>query len=341
MFKKLITVFVMLFPLNTFAQEKKQKVETKISGVIFAGYGFYLSKYLADGTKSRNFNSFDIPRVYFNAEAKFSDKIKAFAQLEVNLISKEIWTAKEAKNDVYLKQVWLEIKDLYPDAKLTVGFVPVPWRGYEEKIWGHRFVSKILDDIEGLQSSTDRGLRLNGKVLKYIEYDLAILNGEGTKLNEINKYKDYNVKTAIETPFLPGLKLNLFYQKGNNDKNQPRNRIFSGLSYESKRLNAMGTYYYTNGIGVADEYKKEKGHGFSVHSVVNLTDRQWVFARYDYFDPNKDKDGDAKQRIILGYGYKITEGIKVAVDYQIQLREKETPEAKNVSALFSHLEVKY
>lgn len=330
----LVVCFVKTAPAQT-------KPEIKISGLIFANYGYYLSKYLADGKEANNFNSFDISRVYLNTEAKFTDKIKAFAQLEINLISREIWTAKEAKNEPYLKQVWLEIKNIYPDAKLMVGFVPVLWRGYEEKIWMHRFVSKVLDDIEGLQSATDRGLRLTGKVLKYVEYDLAILNGEGTKQNEINQYKDYNIRTAIEAPFLQGLKLNLFYQKGNNDKDQPRDRFFSGLSYESKKFNAMGTYYDVNGRGVGDNYKKEKGNGFSIHSVFNLTDRNWIFARYDSFDPNKDKDDDAKQRIILGFGYKIIDEVKLTLDYQTQIREKETETEKNVGVLFIHLEVKF
>jgi len=341
--KKILVVNLLLSLVVCYVKNAycETKPEIKVSGVIFADYGYYLSESLADGTKSKNFNSFDISRVYFNTEINFTDKIKGFAQLEANLISKEIWSAKPATNAPYLKQAFLEIKDIYPNAKLTVGFVPVPWRGYEEKIWGHRFVAKIFDDIEELQSSTDRGLRLSGKVLKYIEYDLAVLNGEGTKKNEINKYKDYNVKTAIEAPFLKGLKLNLFYQKGNNGKDQLRDRFFSGLSYESKRFNAMGTYFNVNGRGVGADYKGEKGQGFSIHSIFNLTVRQWIFARYDFFDPNKDKADDAKQRIILGLGHKITEGVKVALDYQTQIYEKETDEKKNVSAIFCHLEIKF
>jgi hypothetical protein len=333
----LVLGLVICFVRSIYAETKP---EIKVSGLVYADYGYVLSEYLADGTKSNNFNSFNIGRVYLNTEAKLTDKIKGFAQLEVNLISKEIWTAKEATNDPYLKQAWLEIS-ICPNAKLTVGFVPVPWRGYEEKIWGHRFVAKILEDIEGLGFATDRGLRLSGNVLKYIEYGLAVLNGEGTKGNEINGYKDYQFMSAIEAPFLKGLKLNLFYQKGNNDKDQPRDRFFSGLSYESKRFNAMGTYYYAKGRGVGPGYKDEKGGGFSAHGFVNITGRNWVFARYDFFDPNEDEEGDAKQRIILGLGHRITEGVRVALDYQVQIREEETDKGKNVGAISCHLEAKF
>lgn len=310
---------------------KIEAAETKISGVIFADFNFVLSEYLKSGTTAYNINSFDVSRAYLNADAKFTDTIKGFVQYEVNLI-----TLDGTSNSVYLKQALLEIKDIYPDAKIMFGLIPNPWRGYEEGIWKHRFVAKILDDIEGFFPATDRGVRLNAKA-SIVEYDLGIYNGEGTKSNESNKYKDYIGKIAV-SPFteeqVKGLKLNLYYHKGNYDTDLPRDRILAGVSYESKKVNAMLTSYNA-------DTKKVKSDGISVHSVLNLTEKEWVFARYDLYDPDKDKTDDARSRMFLGLGYKITDGVRATVDYQSLTQEKETSTSRNQSILFWHLEVKF
>lgn len=341
--RKILISLVTILSLSVMAiaADKADKIETKVSGVIFAEYGYVLSDNLADGKDAAGFNAFDISRIYLTGDAKFNDKVSAIVQLETNLFSKEIWNSTTTANTTYLKQAALKIKDFCPVTKATLwaGFIPVPWRGYEEKIWKHRFVAKLLDDIEDLGKSTDRGIKVTGST-GIVEYDLAMLNGEGTKANETNKYKDYDLRTAIDIPTVEGLKLNLYYQDGNKGQNLPRDRFFGGLSYESKLFNAMATYYQTkdrNDLASAEK----KGKGFSLHSVVNLTERHWVFARFDQFDPNKDTADDKKNRVIAGLGCKLTDGVKATLDYQTQLREKETATAKDVAVLFSHLEVKF
>ncbi len=332
---RIFCIALVLFLLQSlcFADEK---IETKFSGLIFANYEYVLSQYVADGTPAGNFNSFDIGRIYLNADAKFSEKVRGFVQLEDNLISKDPWSAKKTDNAVYVKQALLEFKDIYPGAKIMFGLIPNPWRGFEEGIWKHRFVSKILDDIEGLFAATDRGVRLNAKV-KNLEYDFSIVNGEGTKGNETNKYKDFIVKLAY-SPFSEGakkgLKLNVYGQKGNYDVGLNRNRLFAGVSYESDKFNAMGTYYVSGDKGV-------RGNGFSLHTTVNLSPKRWVFARYDNWDPNKDMSNDASSRVILGFGYKMADAIRSTIDVQMLSRQQETAASKNQSAIFYHVEVKF
>lgn len=320
------------------ALHAQQQVETKISGVIFANYEYVLSDSLVNGAYSGNFNSFDISRIYLNVEAKYSDAIKAFLQFENNIIAKDPWTGAAVANAPYVKQALLEMKDIIPDGKLMFGLIPNPWRGYEEGIWKHRFVSKISDDIEGLFPATDRGVRLNVRQDK-CEYDIAIMNGEGTKGNETNKYKDLIGKLAF-SPFAgeegakKGLKLNLYAQQGNYDKDQDRDRLLGGVSYESEKWNAMGTL----------ETAKDKGvdaDGFSIHTVMSLSPEKWVFARYDDWDPNTDVADDARSRLILGYGYKVADGVRAAIDYQTTLQQAEGITNKNQSALFYHLEIKF
>lgn len=316
-----------------------QAAEVKIGGLIFAQYEYVVSDHLADGTTSYDQNSFDVGRVYFNADAKFDDRVKGFLQYEVNLVTREGTT-----NSVFLKQAFIEIKDVYPDAKVMVGLVPSLWRGYEEGIWKHRFVAKLLDDFEGINTATDRGARISGK-LSYLDYDLAVANGEGVKANEVkaSKYKDFTAKAAV-APFkegpLAGLQINCYGQSGNYGRGLARDRVFSGLSYESKRFNAMGTFFSLKDQKTAAS-SLDKGRGVSFHGFYNLPKTWWVFGRYDRWDPNKEKDDDARSRVITGIGREITQGVRAALDYQTLTRQKETASAKDESLASLHFELKF
>lgn len=305
--------------------------EIKVGGVIFAGYEFVTSKHLENGTMAQSMNSFDVPRVYLDINTKFNETLNGFVQYEANLISRDKTT-----NSVYLKQALLEI-NIYKGAKIKFGLIPTLWRSLEESIWKHRFVAKVLDDIEGLSPATDRGISLNWKASVF-EYDIAVFNGEGTKSNESNKYKDISGKFAMSLFERNNkkIKLNLFYNNGSysDGNNQERNRFIGGFSYESKKINAMANYYYSKTKGI-------EGNGISVHSVYNFSDINWFFARYDNYDPDRDIDNNTRSRVFIGLGHKIIDGVRVTLDYQFTIQEKQTQTSKNQSIISSHIELKF
>lgn len=340
--KLLLTcVCFIVLALRTMSQAEN-KPEIKISGLIYANYEYALSRELVDGTPAANFNSFDVGRIYLNAEAKYSDTIRGFLQFENNIVAKDPWTGTVSANGVFLKQAFLEVKNIYPGANVKFGLIPNPWRGFEEGIWKHRFVSKIQDDIEGLLAATDRGIRLNGKKSLF-EYDMAIVNGEGPKGNETSKYKDYIAKLSVG-PFSSedgknGLKMNLYGQTGRYGVDQEKDRLFGGLSYESEKWNAMATYETAKDEAAKGTLLKKKG--YSIHTVVNLNPKSWVFGRYDKWDPDTNTADDGRTRYILGYGYTLTDGIRASLNYQATRQEKEGAANKDQSALFYHIELKF
>src|SRR3989338_5912142 len=128
----MVAVGLSCFVFTAGVRAEEKKPEVKISGVIFTNYEFVLSDFLLDGTKAGNFNSFDVSRIYLNADVKYDEKFKGFVQLENNIIGKDPWTAKAVANAPFVKQALLEMKDIYPGAKLMFGLIPNPWRGYEE-----------------------------------------------------------------------------------------------------------------------------------------------------------------------------------------------------------------
>lgn len=326
----MIAVLVMCFSAVVFAEDK---VDIKVSGLVFAHYQFMLSNSKADdGTDIGSFNSFDVSRIYLNADAKLDEKFSAFIQLEANKLSRDPWSAAAVDNTPYVKQANIKIKDIYPGAMLMLGLIPSPWRGFEEGIWKHRFVSKTSEDIDGLLKATDRGVGIKAKWQKF-DYDVLIVNGEGTG-SDTNKYKDFIGKVSYAPGTVEGLKINLYGQKGDSDSGFERNRIFLGASYESEKWNGMVTY-------LTAKDKGKSGKGFSLHGVFNIDPKKWVFARYDNWDPDKDTTDDASSRFILGAGHKIREFMRGALSYQSLSRQKESATKKDRSGLYYSIEVKF
>ncbi len=311
------------------------KPEVKISGLAFGQGVFFMGNSESDaGSNLGSFSSFDIPRVYLNTEAKLDDRITAFVQLEANKISVDQWSSAAVDKTPYIKQANIKIKDIYPGATLSLGQIPMPWRGLEEGIWKHRFVSKVSEDIEGFTNAVDRGVGLKGKCMEdKVEYDVLIVNGEGAN-NETNKYKDFIGRVSFAPGNVSGLKLHLYGHKGDYDDGKLRNRTIFGVSYESEKWNGMLTYYGGN--------DKAKGvRGISLHGVFNLDEKKWVFGRYDNWDPDKDAADDKSTRFILGVGHKIANSVRGALSFQSLSREKETATKKDRNALYYSLEVKF
>lgn len=322
--------------------------DIKPGGLIFAHYELVASNHLSNGTTSQEFSAFEVSRIYLNADAKYDDKVSAFIQLEANLASRE-----GKNNRVYLKNAELRL-NFHSAAKLSAGIVAVPWRGYEESIWKHRFAAKILDDADIGMPASDRGIRLSGKV-PVVSYDMMIANGEGvgadgsagnesTGFNGGGRLKDFTLKITL-APFenkgemIKGIKLNALFYKGDKNETTVRNRIFSGLSYESKYVNLMGTYYN------ADDSAKSapsRGEGFSFHTVVTPMERSWIFARFDKYDPNiVNSGGDARNRYIYGVGSLITKGVRVSIDHQYLQQDRRSATRQDENIFFMHTEAKF
>lgn len=302
---------ILFFSTLCFAQE------TNFSGVLYLDYNFVFSDTLAtdvdkDGQldPANNINGFDIDRVYLNFETIFSEDVSSLVQLEANKITTDPWEGASKDKEPFLKNVYISIKNVVPGHKLRFGLIPAPWIGSEEKIWKHRFVSKVLPDIEGILGSVDRGLSLSGE-RGDLSYDLLMVNGEG-KGNEVDKYKDFIGKASFSLLEREAGKVNahLYLHKGKN-KDGARDRQIFGLSFEKEDFNAMGNLY----LAKDGATKKE---GWTFHGVYFLSPKRWVFGRFDRFDEDKDAPDTSVSRTIFGLGHKIADKVRGAFSVQLQ-----------------------
>ncbi|OGR99370.1 MAG: hypothetical protein A3G85_06600 [Elusimicrobia bacterium RIFCSPLOWO2_12_FULL_39_28] len=344
---KSISVVMTVLTLGIIYSQAASALEVKPGGLIFAHYEFVASQHLQNGTTAQNYSAFEVSRIYLNMDAKVDDKVSAFINLEANLTSRD-----NKNNRIFLKNAELRL-NLHKAAKLFFGLVANPWRGFEEGIWKHRFVSKILEDIEGLLPASDRGVRLSGQI-PFFAYDAMIGNGEGTGSdgtggNETTSYsgggrfKDYTGKVAI-IPFerthelFKGLKLNALVHKGEKNETTLRDRLYGGLSYESKYLNLAGNYFNADNSAQA---APSRGEGFSFYTVVTPIEKFWLFARFDKYDPDIHFGGDSRMRFFSGLGYQVTKGVRVALDHLYTQQERRSLTRQDESIFFIHTEAKF
>ena len=350
-----IMAAALLSALAAAAAQPGHAVEIKPGGLVYSDYQYVASNHLRNGAAvNPGYNTFDVTRVYLWADVKVDDVWSAYVRLEDNAASYPAGGSPPAgsTNGVYLKNAELRAA-FFPWLKTSFGLVGTPWIGFEEDIWQQRFVAKTFADEEGLFPSTDRGLKVSGKV-PFVAYDLMVSNGGGTgglstagnetpTLNAGGRLKDYQAKVSV-TPFetmgdlLKGFKINALGYKGEASETTTKDRILGGVSYESAMFNIMATYVNTNNDTPA---APSRGEGFSIHTVVKPTEKFWVFARFDRLDPDVNVGGDMHNRYIYGIGYQPAKFVRLAIDQQYLQQETTTAARADENSVFFHTEVKF
>jgi hypothetical protein len=322
--------------------------DVKVSGVIFGQ-----TAYDASGNTLTNNNGqlqTKISRIYLNAEAKFSPKVKTKVQLEGNDNISPVGTGTVA-NMVFLKYAYATYMDLLPGLDVNFGMLPTAWNGNEEKIWNYRYVAKVYLDELKLHNSSDRGLSLTYKMPAELgDAYLGVVNGEGYNKDESagqdGSYKEYLSRVTfkplgfVET--LEGFKLHGGFTSGQTKSSQHnlRERASAGVSYEHPRGRVM--YSYTSVLNPAPAPSKNFVHGtaWSLHGSLKLPGGFSVFARHDEYDADDSKPNDLLMFEIFGVDYELAEGVRIAIDNQIKRTEALTLDSETNNVMF-HLEAKY
>ena len=280
-----------------------------LGGKIYFDYTYDLT----DGQHTvKGFNSFNVTRFYFGVQGKhyFSNTQKGYAGYRILLDGKDMGNGYFT---AYVKYAYFEIGGVLPYTTLRLGQVPTPWVGFEEKIWGFRFVQKVFVDQFNYFGSTDRGVTVSyTSPKKFAQVALALVNGEGYHAPEVNKYKDMMGRLSIfplagSQSLLSGLGLHAYGHLGTPDQNQKRNRYIVAVSEKSKAFHLMGEVVLAED-GPADT--PVKGGGFSVHGSIDLGKLLFaqrpapksfgLFFKYDQLDPNKDAQNDGVTEWVAG-----------------------------------------
>ncbi len=340
-------------------EEKVQiypKMQFKV--VSYLGYSYDLT----DGAKDKN--SFEISRVYLRWLANLKDDWMFMATLDAGVRNAD--TADTDKKDfkAVLKHGYIAYKG-FKDIEIIFGLTDLPWVPYWDKKYGRRYQGTSFLDREGYMTTADLGIGVQGSLFdKHLEYHLLLVNSEGWKDPEKNKYKSFDGRITLN-PFignegiLKKLGIHLAWELGNYDTAENRLRFVPGLTYEYGPVN-FGFYYFW-GKDPADRMEKKQkalslildgqqeqvATGFTTHLIFNfkgigLSQLSYV-VRYDYLDPSGRLTQDQHWRLITGPEWKFSDHVRALLNFErVQYRSTaKTGGDKDSSLLRLDVELKF
>jgi hypothetical protein len=234
-------------------------------------------------TTARN-KGFAVDRFYLWVSYQIDNVWSAKIVTDVNNEQGRTGTPGLKRNmNVFLKNAFIQGK-FSPEAVVWLGLAGTPWIPYEEKFWGHRFVTNTYVDGYGYDDSADFGVGMHGKIADgMFEYNAAVINGGGYSSPSKSDSIDYNARLTARP--LKGLDISGGYRQGDRGTktfgvaNSTRSKLMQGLvSYGNDQARLSGGYIRNSKEVAAIETINK---GFDAYGWVKLNDRIGAFARYD------------------------------------------------------------
>jgi len=316
---KTVIVYLFLF----FVSFSAFSLNTDIDGLIFGNYSFYISDYKSNGTPANNYNTFDIGRIYLNANNNHSSGYYSKLTLEANTLSNG--------NNVFLKLAYLEKRS--DNFNIKMGLIPSLWVGFEEGIWKNVFVEYTQMHYLKVINPSDKGvsLKYNLKNIKS-SFETMISNGEGFKTIENSKTKDINLKFSFINS---GFNLSSFFLS--NLGNKEKQVISTLVGFESNNFSIASSFFKSISFSTYSIHST----GFSIYSNIDLISNYGIFVRWDRYDADIKKSDDIIDYYILGILNKINENIKVALSFKSIVPQKEKLSVKKENLIQSSFYVKF
>ncbi|MGK9476358.1 outer membrane beta-barrel protein [Melioribacter sp. OK-6-Me] len=348
----LFTVIVLFISLGSLqAQEITNK--GRFSGYMFGDYFYnaardtgitYLSN-VANGGK-KDLNGIQLRRIYFTYDYDISESFITRFRLEADQAA----NTSNNKIGVFVKDAYLQWKNIFKGSDLIFGIQPTPAFEVSEGIWGNRFLEKTIMDLRGIVSSRDLAVTLKGKLDNegMFKYWLMVGNGSGNS-PETDKYKrfyahlQYSPVKQFTTTLYADLKARPDINDPTSTSIPPATLSNNDLTY-ALFLGYKGTDVYSlgvegfltqrqNGMISGTEIKDKTGMGLSVFASYNFSKELAAVGRYDYYDPNSDSDvkGDSRNWFIFSLNYKPDAKVTISPNVIIETYES-LPNGRSIDA---------
>lgn len=253
----------------------------------------------------KNFNAFDIRRVYFGYVYNFTKDVST----KIELANEGNTLFLGGDRTFYLKNADIEIKNVVPYGKLIIGQQGTPtFATFTEPIWGYRSVAKTLLDMRHLGGSNDLGIALTGNFNKEgtLGYTVMIGNGSGAKV-ENNIYKKFYGEIHAKL-FKKQLILEAYADYEGAPQDKGRTTLKGFAAYQNKNI--------TVGLAAVKQWRKNAmapgidvtPTGLSIYARGSLIKGKLNgFARQDLYNPDaKNKTGYKEYFTLLGLDYLVS-----------------------------------
>ncbi|MFA6570787.1 MAG: hypothetical protein WCT77_06065, partial [Bacteroidota bacterium] len=262
-------------------------------------------------------------RIFLTYDYDISSKLSARFRLEANDESLNV----NGTIGVFLKDAYVEWKEIFEGAKLTVGMQPTFAFDLTELLYGYRSLDKTMLDLRGIIASRDIAVSLTGQVDKegMFNYGLMFGNNSGNS-PESNKFK--RIAGRIYVKPIRNLHIAV-YGDLRHQANSMDQLCFSGLiGYMEKGEYSLGLEAFSQSNN--DSYQKngksatQNQLGFSIFGTYNIMPELALTARYDMFDNNIDTDvkGDSRNYIVAGLDWKVDKKFSIIPNIQYETYEQ-------------------
>jgi hypothetical protein len=341
---KIHLLFVTIIILSNnflFSQEKIDR--GRISGYMFGDYFYNAARdtgitslpNVANGGE-KDQRGFQLRRIYFTYDYDISESFSTRFRLEADQSS----NTSSNKIIVYVKDAFLQWKNIFKGSDLIFGIHPTPAYEISEGIWGNRFLEKTIMDLRGIVSSRDLGVSLKGKLNDegIFKYWLMVGNNSASvpevdKYNRIYAHIQYSPIKQITATAYADLKFRPDINNPASTSIPPATLANNDLTYalflgyKEKDAYTFGVEGYLttrqNGNVSGTEYKDKNGIGVSTFASYNFSPVFTVVGRYDYFDPNSDSNykGDSRNWFIFSLNYKPDEKVTISPNIIVETYE--------------------
>ena len=280
--------------------------EGKIGGVTYFDYTY------AEEKSSFNFN-----RQYFSYGVNVSDDVSFKVIFDVGRTNNKdlyIWFVKDNDSSkvtedtrlvAFLKKAQIDYSTSY--GKISMGLIGMNTYNIQEKNWGYRFIEKSAIDKYGFSSTADLGLGFSRSITDQLNMSLQIVNGEGFKNPQSDKYhkiafnSTYGERNLVKNS---GFNAGVVYTTEQTD-NKPNimTSLFGGFAGMGLRLG--GQY------NMLTENTKEN-KVVSVSANYGLKENINIFTRYDMLDDNDEDKKNGKNNLITGIVLTCGSGLSMA-----------------------------
>ncbi|MDD8017051.1 MAG: hypothetical protein PHP42_01635 [Bacteroidota bacterium] len=331
--------FVILTVLSLAVMHAQDKPAGKFSGYMFGDYSYNVAhdstaalSSAAAGSGGKDFNAFQLRRIYFTYDNDISSNFTTRFRLEGS-------TGSPIVKDAYLK--W---KNVFSGSDLYFGMQPTPAYDISEAAWGYRSLEKTIMDLRGIVSSRDLAISLRGKLDEKgsINYWVMFGNNSGTGA-EADRYK--RVYANVQVKPVDNLQVTLYADysmksdiNNNNSTTAPKatlnnddvtTALFVGYGIKDQYNVGVEAFYKMtangNGTGTSPNisYASKNAQGISVFGSYNFTQELAAVARYDNYDPNNDSKfkGDSRDYILAGLNWKADKNVMIMPNVQYETYE--------------------
>lgn len=228
----------------------------------------------------KDLNGVQIRRVYLQLDNDLSVRVSTRFRLEVD--GKSLTT--DGKLGSFVKNAYLKLRAVYPNADMTVGMLNTPTFDDDEAWWGYRAIEKTVGDFRGLAPASDLGLALDGSVDADRRFGYRLMVGDGTgQKPEDNRYK----RGYFALPILLGdfhFEPYADWEGASGGNDRATYKIFAG--YGLPRHTAIGVEWYDR-VNHKGGAPNQEPIALSVFARAMPTERFGVFARWDLWKPDK------------------------------------------------------